>query len=81
MTEVRVAGLSPVEVDLEPGQYYFCTCGRSENQPFCDGSHKGTDLKPLAFEVAMRERCYLCTCKQTADAPYCDGSHNDLDED
>lgn len=69
-------GVGPVKVDLKAGEkYYYCTCGRSDNQPFCDGSHAGTDFKPMAFEVDKDQEAYLCTCKKTGNPPYCDGSH------
>jgi len=80
MTEVKVAGRKPVEVDLSAGDYFFCRCGRSAKQPFCDGAHKGTGLSPLRFTVDQRERMLLCTCKQTANPPFCDGSHHDLED-
>ena len=80
MTEVIVAGRKPIGVELEAGEYYFCRCGRSSKQPFCDGSHKGTGLSPLRFTVDQREQMLLCACKQTADPPFCDGSHHDLED-
>ncbi|WP_207061499.1 CDGSH iron-sulfur domain-containing protein [Motiliproteus sp. SC1-56] len=80
MTTPKVAFRGPVEVVLEPGQYYFCTCGQSRNQPFCDGSHKGGEFTPLRFEVSERESMVLCQCKQTASPPFCDGSHHDLED-
>lgn len=64
----------PIVVDLEPGTYYRCTCGKSATQPFCDGAHVGSDKAPLAFEVKEKQQVYLCNCGKTANAPYCDGS-------
>ena len=55
---------------------YWCACGRSKNQPFCDGSHQGTELQPIAFTAEKTETVYLCGCKKTGSAPFCDGSHN-----
>ena len=78
--QVVAAGTGPVELVLEPGEYYFCSCGRSADQPFCDGSHKGTGLAPLRFEVEEKQSSFLCLCKQTANPPYCDGSHHDLED-
>ncbi len=70
------AQMSPYQVTLEAGKtYYWCACGRSRRQPFCDGSHKGTDLEPKAFAAPSSGSFNLCGCKQTDDAPYCDGSH------
>lgn len=67
---------TPIEVQLEAGkQYYWCTCGRSKSQPFCDGSHKGTGFEPKVFSVDENKAAWLCTCKKTRNAPFCDGSH------
>lgn len=70
---------SPIEVQLEAGkQYYWCTCGRSQSQPFCDGSHKNTAFTPKALSVNENKSAWLCTCKKTGNAPFCDGTHNKL---
>ena len=61
---------------LEGNSYYWCTCGLSKKQPFCDGSHKGTTFKPLLFKADQSKKVFFCTCKQTNDQPMCDGSHN-----
>ncbi len=76
----EVADDHPVELTLEPGEYYFCACGRSQSQPFCDGSHKGSGLKPVCFVVEEKQSAFFCMCKQTANPPYCDGSHHDLED-
>ena len=68
-------GTSPATLELEAGTYLFCQCGYSKNQPFCDGSHHGTNFKPLVFEMKQKQRVKLCTCKLTSKAPYCDNSH------
>ncbi len=66
-------------VDLSPGDYLWCACGRSRSQPFCDGSHKGTEFRPRKFTVVKTtETIFLCGCKRTAYAPYCDGTHAKL---
>lgn len=75
-----IADRKPVVMSLEPGTYYWCTCGRAQNQPFCDGSHKGTGFTPLAFEVTETKTVALCNCKYTGNAPFCDGAHNNLKE-
>lgn len=76
MDKPVVAANSPAKVELDKGQeYYFCVCGRSANQPFCDGSHAGTGFKPKSFTADEEGEAYLCRCKHTANAPYCDGSH------
>jgi CDGSH-type Zn-finger protein len=81
MNEPVVAARTPVHVKLEAArEYLYCTCGRSSDQPFCDGSHEGTSFTPLAFRVEKDRPALLCRCKRTATPPYCDGSHADLPE-
>jgi CDGSH-type Zn-finger protein len=66
----------PYTVDLVEGKaYFYCRCGRSKAQPFCDGMHKGTGLEPLRFVAAQSGPANICGCKATDDEPYCDGSH------
>ncbi|MCC5834137.1 MAG: CDGSH iron-sulfur domain-containing protein, partial [Opitutales bacterium] len=82
MSKPVVAAKKPTSVELKKGEsYYFCTCGKSANQPFCDGSHKGTDFTPKAFKAEKDEKATLCQCKQTGNAPYCDGSHTQILDD
>ncbi len=78
MSEPVIAAKEPKVMELEPGTYYWCACGRSKNQPFCDGSHEGTDLAPVAFEIKEKQTVALCNCKHTKNPPFCDGSHNEL---
>jgi len=69
----------PYGINVEAGKRYFwCACGRSANQPFCDGSHQGTGLTPVPFTAQATEEVWLCGCKQTAGKPFCDGTHNGL---
>ncbi len=76
MSEPVRAGNGPKKVTLEEGKtYYWCQCGRSSNQPFCDGSHKVTEFTPKKFSPKETGDYYLCMCKQTGNQPYCDGSH------
>jgi CDGSH iron-sulfur domain-containing protein 3 len=66
---------APYPIDLAPGDYWWCACGRSKNQPFCDSSHKGTAFQPKKFTVEIPETKWMCGCKRSANAPYCDGTH------
>ncbi|MDF2178375.1 glutamate synthase-related protein [Aliiglaciecola sp. CAU 1673] len=71
-----VADNKPAQVQLKKDkEYYFCVCGRSKEQPFCDGSHKGTGLSPKAFTAEKDGDAWLCVCKHTGNAPFCDGTH------
>ena len=77
MTKPERAGDAPIGVDVvENKSYYWCTCGKSSKQPFCDGSHKGSEFAPLAYKADQSKKVFFCTCKATKDQPMCDGSHN-----
>jgi CDGSH-type Zn-finger protein len=77
MNKGEKAGSSPIGIVVEEGKSYFwCTCGKSSKQPFCDGSHKGTEFTPLSYKAEESKKVFFCTCKQTDDQPLCDGSHN-----
>jgi CDGSH-type Zn-finger protein len=79
MPEPRVAQKMPFTVPVEAGKtYYWCACGQSAHQPFCDGSHKDSGFTPMAFAAEKDGPAYLCGCKSTKNAPYCDGSHRAL---
>ena len=69
---------SPYAVELAPGDYWWCACGLSKRQPFCDGSHKGTGIEPVRFSVTEAQKVWLCGCKRSASKPFCDGSHTRL---
>ena len=65
-------------LQLEPGTYWWCACGQSKGQPFCDGSHEGTEFVPVKTDIQSSRKVWLCGCKHTKGPPFCDGSHNEL---
>ena len=78
MAEPQIAQKSPYAVELAPGDYWWCACGQSKRQPFCDGSHKGSGIDPRKFTVMEAQKVWLCGCKHSAGKPFCDGSHSRL---
>lgn len=77
MNELAVARKAPIEVSVERGKtYWWCACGLSKTQPFCDGSHKGTAFSPIQYRATESGTKWFCVCKQTQSPPFCDGSHN-----
>lgn len=73
------AQAGPYAVDVKAGEtYWWCACGRSQSQPFCDGSHAGTGIVPLEYQPTRDRSVLLCGCKATRKPPLCDGSHNAL---
>ena len=78
MSEPVVFDRKPAVLDLEPGTYWWCSCGKSARQPFCDGSHKGSAFTPVKFEVTEKSTHWLCGCKRSARQPACDGTHKNL---
>lgn len=79
MSEPLIVQKSPYAVTVVAGQdYFWCSCGRSAKQPFCDGSHAGSGLLPVKFRAEQSETLWLCGCKHTQTPPHCDGSHQRL---
>lgn len=77
--ERMIGGREPIAVKVTAGEtYWWCACGRSKSQPFCDGSHEGTPFEPLEWVAPKTRGVFFCTCKKTTTAPLCDGSHNEL---
>jgi CDGSH-type Zn-finger protein len=79
MSEPEIGGRAPIPVEVKAGKsYWWCACGRSKTQPFCDGSHKITSFTPIEFKATKSEKVFFCTCKRSARKPTCDGSHKKL---
>ncbi|MFN3461034.1 MAG: CDGSH iron-sulfur domain-containing protein [Oceanibaculum sp.] len=79
MAEPQIAQKAPFKVEVEAGKTYFwCACGRSSKQPFCDGSHQGTGFSPVKFQAADTKAVFFCGCKHSARQPLCDGTHGRL---
>ncbi|MEJ2760919.1 MAG: CDGSH iron-sulfur domain-containing protein [Gammaproteobacteria bacterium] len=79
MDKPTIAARSPAPVEVQAGKTYFwCACGRSANQPFCDGSHKDTGFTPVQYRAEANATVYFCRCKHTGNPPLCDGTHNTL---
>lgn len=78
MSQPKIAAKKPVILELTPGTYKWCQCGLSLQQPYCDGSHRGTEFFPLPFTIKENKKVALCMCKQTKHSPFCDGTHSKL---
>ncbi|MEO9575203.1 MAG: CDGSH iron-sulfur domain-containing protein [Tateyamaria sp.] len=79
MTTPKIAQKAPYPVDVEAGKSYFwCACGQSANQPFCDGSHKDTGINPHKYTAEESKKVFFCGCKASENKPLCDGSHSKL---
>ncbi len=78
MEDPKIASKKPFVLDLEPDTYFWCSCGKSTNQPYCDGSHKGTEFRPVKTVLEAQKKVAWCGCKHSANKPFCDGSHAKL---
>lgn len=79
MAEPKIARTEPMSVDvIARRKYWWCACGLSAKQPFCDGSHKGTGIAPVLYESDEAKTVWFCCCKRSGEAPVCDGTHNTL---
>ena len=77
MIKGQRAGNGAIAVEIEQGySYYWCSCGKSAQQPFCDASRKGTEFNPVVYKAEETKKMFFCACKQTNNQPFCDGSHN-----
>jgi pyruvate oxidase len=82
MSKPHIADTQPMAVELKAGEtVWWCSCGRSQNQPFCDGSHQGTDFEPIGFTAEKDGKVFFCLCKRSANPPLCDGSHNQITQE
>jgi CDGSH-type Zn-finger protein len=79
MSDPEIGGREPIAVEVEAGKiYWWCACGRSKHQPFCDGSHKTTTFEPIEYRAEKTAKIFFCTCKRSGKKPLCDGSHKKL---
>ena len=78
MADPKTVQKFPAVISMEPGTYYWCACGLSSKQPFCDGSHKATEFTPLAVDITEEKKVAWCQCKKSNNKPFCDGYHKKI---
>ena len=78
MAEPKIFQKSPIIQDVKAGKYWWCACGMSGNQPFCDGKHKGSEFVPVEIEIKEDAKVAWCACKNSGNKPFCDGAHRKL---
>lgn len=78
MAQPKIADNKPMILEMEPGTYHWCSCGGSKKQPFCDGSHKGSEFSPMEAKIEETKKVAWCACKQSKNKPFCDGTHRTL---
>lgn len=78
MASPKIPQKQPFVIQIEPGNYAWCACGKSENQPYCDGSHKDTEFRPIVKKIEDAQTVAWCGCKHSGNAPFCDGTHKTL---
>jgi CDGSH-type Zn-finger protein len=78
MSKPEIAAKKSIMMDMEPGEYWWCACGKSKSQPFCDGSHQGTEFTPKQIKIEEKQTVFWCQCKRSGNTPFCDGTHKEL---
>ena len=78
MSKPHIAGKKSHLIEMEPGDYYWCACGKSTNQPFCDGSHQGTEFSPELITITEKQSVFWCMCKHSKNGAHCDGTHKSM---
>jgi len=78
MSKPNIADKFPKALEMEPGDYYWCACGKSAKQPFCDGSHKGSEFSPKLVKIEEKKTVYFCMCKHSKNGAFCDGTHKTM---
>ncbi len=78
MSEPVISQKAPYAINVKPGTYFWCACGKSSKQPYCDGSHRGTEFTPVKTEITEEKQVWWCGCKHSKNKPFCDGNHKNL---